>query len=305
LKLFSAFVFVLGTLACASSQGTASSGGGHQDPLNFDFSSRQIKDGTVAFVKVRVPPSNPNFGGPVPVGKFKDQEIPFFEMQKGSPVQGLDWIYGGILPVPYQMEPQSAGLEIRFGDDGTTFYEPFSIISGKYPSEVLKVDGKRVKLNPKDLKRAIAEAKEVKAIYKVFTPQRFWEGAFVLPVRSKITSIYGSRRVYNGVMKSFHKGTDLRAPVGTPIRSTAGGRVVLSKDLFYTGNTILVDHGYGIYTLYAHMSKLLTKKGQRVKRGQKLGLAGKTGRVNGPHLHWGAVIYGHKVDPISLTREIK
>ena len=110
------------------------------------------------------------------------------------------------------------------------------------------------------------------------------------------------RRLYNGEQRNFHPGLDLKAPVGTKIRAPENGKVVLAKNLFFTGNTVALDHGYGVITLYAHMSKIRVHLGDQVKPGDLLGLSGKTGRVSGPHLHWQAVIRGVKVNPAELTR---
>jgi murein DD-endopeptidase MepM/ murein hydrolase activator NlpD len=159
-------------------------------------------------------------------------------------------------------------------------------------------------VNPKkkDLIRIRREQAEIAAIYKTITEQKHWDGPFALPIQSPVTSIFGTRRLFNGHQASFHQGLDLKAPEGSPIRSAAAGIVVLSKDLFFTGNTVLIDHGYGIFTIYAHLSKLGVAKGQAVKAGDLLGLSGATGRVSGPHLHWGAVIHRAKVNPSDLLK---
>jgi murein DD-endopeptidase MepM/ murein hydrolase activator NlpD len=112
---------------------------------------------------------------------------------------------------------------------------------------------------------------------------------------------FGKRRVFNGEARNPHAGADLKATTGTPIRSTNTGRVVLAKDLFFTGNTVIVDHGLGIYTLYAHLSRIDVQKDAIVDRAQVVGLAGATGRVTGPHLHWGARVQNTRVDPFSLV----
>ena len=131
--------------------------------------------------------------------------------------------------------------------------------------------------------------------------EKYWKGSFQVPINSAVTSTFGNKRIFNGEMKSFHQGLDLRAAMGTPIHAASGGVIVLAKNLFMTGNTVLIDHGYGIFTVYAHMSKLQVKKGQEVKPGETLGLSGMTGRASGPHLHWGAVINRFKVNPTDLT----
>ena len=137
------------------------------------------------------------------------------------------------------------------------------------------------------------------------TLKKFWQGPFELPIQSRVTSAFGTRRVYNGVLKSFHTGLDLKAAMNTPIHAAAPGIVALSKNLFYTGNTVILDHGYGILTVYAHMNLRKVKVGDVVDVQQILGLSGKTGRVNGPHLHWQGIAHQVKVNPLGLVQVVK
>jgi murein DD-endopeptidase MepM/ murein hydrolase activator NlpD len=134
--------------------------------------------------------------------------------------------------------------------------------------------------------------------------KRHWSGPFLLPIESEVTSPFGNKRLYNGTMKNFHQGLDLRAREPTPIRAPEGAVVVLAKDLYFTGNTVILDHGYGLFTVYGHMSKLDVKKGQIVKKAELLGLSGATGRASGPHLHWGAVLMRMKFNPQDLVQSL-
>ncbi len=110
-------------------------------------------------------------------------------------------------------------------------------------------------------------------------------------------SPFGLRRFFNGQPRSPHSGIDLRAKDGTPIKSPNNGRIALVRDCYLSGNTVVVDHGGGLFTLYAHLSRVNVKQGQMVKKGEVIGLAGSTGRVTGPHLHWGVSLMGMRVDP--------
>ena len=126
---------------------------------------------------------------------------------------------------------------------------------------------------------------------------------WTLPVAeySRISSPFGARRILNGAITQGHSGTDYAAPEGTPVLAAADGKVVLTHpDMFYTGGTILIDHGYGIYTNYCHLSRIDVKEGQVVKAGEPIAAVGSTGRATGPHLHFGLSWYGVRLNPEDL-----
>src|SRR5919198_3729547 len=175
------------------------------------------------------------------------------------------------------------------------------VVEKKYPTTELKVDDRYVELNKTDLARANRESKETEAIYANVTNETFSDEAFTIPIPGRTGTNFGHRRIFNGEPRAPHAGADLRATTGTPVHATNRGRVVLAKNLFFTGNTVILDHGLGIYSLYAHLSRIDVKHGETVSNGQLLGLAGATGRVTGPHLHWGMRVQGARVDPYSLV----
>jgi murein DD-endopeptidase MepM/ murein hydrolase activator NlpD len=119
---------------------------------------------------------------------------------------------------------------------------------------------------------------------------------------SEITSPFGNRRLFNKQLKSYHNGVDFRAPVGTPVFAANSGVVKIAENLFYSGNVVIVDHGNLIFTIYAHLSKIEVTADQQIEKGQQLGLTGATGRVSGPHLHWGVKVNGTAVNPIQFMR---
>ncbi len=175
------------------------------------------------------------------------------------------------------------------------------IVRGKtYPEEHLKVSRKMVEFPPKILKRVLSDQKAVRKACRAITPDVYWDLPFIWPVNSKILSPFGLRRFFNGQPRSPHSGIDLRAKTGTAIKSPNNGRVVLVRDCYLSGNTVVIDHGGGLYTLYAHLSRVMAKKGKMVKKGELIGLAGATGRATGPHLHWGVSFLGERVDPEML-----
>jgi len=135
-------------------------------------------------------------------------------------------------------------------------------------------------------------------------PERLWDGSFLLPVSSDVTSPFGYRRVINGTPRAPHTGVDLKATLGTEVMAANHGRVVLLGDFFFSGNSVVLDHGGGLYTAYFHLSEFKVEAGAPVRRGEVIALSGMSGRVTGPHLHWGARLNGARVDPFELLRKL-
>ena len=148
------------------------------------------------------------------------------------------------------------------------------------------------------IQRELARSREVSR--KAQETPRLWRGAFRLPRTSRITSRFGSARVYNGEVKSRHLGTDFAGAVGAPVRAAGRGVVAMVGDFYLAGKAVYINHGGGLVTAYFHLSRVDVKQGQRVARGQRIGAVGKTGRVTGPHLHWVARYGAISADPMSL-----
>jgi murein DD-endopeptidase MepM/ murein hydrolase activator NlpD len=177
---------------------------------------------------------------------------------------------------------------------------PLEIKDGLYKKETLKVEQSKVTLSEKDKKRAAKEYARAMEVYNTSTPKSYISSNFIAPLESKITSEFGKARVYNDTLKGYHSGTDYRASVGTPIVASNDGVVALVEDRFYSGGSVIIDHGHGIHTCYFHMSKFDVKEGQEVKKGETIGLSGESGRVTGPHLHFSARVASEQVDPLQL-----
>jgi murein DD-endopeptidase MepM/ murein hydrolase activator NlpD len=218
------------------------------------------------------------------------------------PTRG-DGAYFALIGIPYQTQPGPQKLILTYtdGNGDNRRQIPFQVMAGQYKTDILKVDGRRVNPDKNDRRRASREAQEVKHVYVSGSEKRLWDGAFNLPVDNDISSRFGNRRVFNGKLKSYHNGLDFRSPKGTPVYATNSGVVRLAKNLFYSGNAVIIDHGTGIFTIYAHLSKIKVAAGQRIEKGQLIGLTGATGRVSGPHLHWGVKINGIAVNPLGFV----
>ena len=163
--------------------------------------------------------------------------------------------------------------------------------------ETLKVEPRMVKPPPEALARIERERELITAAVNTVSGVRFWEWPFARPAKGKMLSRFGLHRVFNGHTKGRHTGLDFRAWLGTPLYAMASGRVVLTGGFYYAGNSVLIDHGNGLVSLSAHMSKILVREGDMVEAGQTIGLSGATGRVNGAHLHLGVFVQGQVVDP--------
>ncbi|MBN1566701.1 MAG: peptidoglycan DD-metalloendopeptidase family protein [Acidobacteria bacterium] len=246
-------------------------------------------------------------------------EAVLVEMQSSQPLQNLHveafgrqfpafpengkMVWTGILGIDLEIKPGRYAMTVKgAASDGSsvTARKYLQIIGKKFPARHLSVDEKFVSPGKKALARIEAERKKVNAIFASVTPEKIWSGRFEPPVPGKVISEFGKRSIYNGKPRSPHSGVDLKGATGTPIRAPNAARVVLAEDLYYSGNTIILDHGLGLFSYLAHLSEYLVKEGDRVKPGDLIGKVGATGRVTGPHLHWTVRLIGTRVDPLSL-----
>ena len=164
-----------------------------------------------------------------------------------------------------------------------------------------RVDGlpqNTVTPNPETVKRIRAEGGMIVAARNRTEPVPFFETGFLQPAQGRISGVFGSQRSLNGRPRSPHSGLDIAAPAGTPVLATADGVVSLVHDgMILTGKTVMIDHGFGLDSVYIHMSEIAVAQGQRIRQGEQIGAIGMTGRTNGPHLHFGISWYGAKLDP--------
>jgi len=206
------------------------------------------------------------------------------------------------ISVPYLSEKKDFSCSILI-DGKIHKLINFSIVKYPYAEERLKVKKSHTKLSEKNLARYRREVKRLNEVYQEAILNRsLVESDFSAPLKSKITSVYGGRRIFNDEKISWHKGVDFRAPQGTPIPVSNRGKVVFTGNLFFNGNTVIVDHGLGVLSMYCHLSKISVDEGEIIPRRQVIGLAGNTGRSTAPHLHWGMRVNGHWIDGQSLLK---
>lgn len=223
----------------------------------------------------------------------KYQLVKDLERDEFLAIIGIDL---GVKPGTY---PLTIYTQDSAGEWGT-LEKQITISVREFPVKRLRVKEEYVTPPVKVRERIRRESELLKSIYQRFTSEWFGEGTFIVPANGKVFDNFGERRIYNNKPRSSHGGVDISAPTGTPVLASNSGEVVLASDLYFSGKTVIIDHGLGLFSLYCHFSKIKVKRGQDVRRGDVIGEVGATGRVTGPHLHWGIKILGDRVDPYSL-----
>ncbi len=205
-----------------------------------------------------------------------------------------------VVGIPLSAAPGTAHVTVGTAPDLVT--RDFTIGPKQYVTQSLTVNPRQVNPPPGDLERIQRERQEIDAALAYWSdppPQRL---RFPAPVPGVRSSSFGSRRVYNGEARNPHTGMDIAAPRGTPVLAPLDGTVVATGNYFFNGNTVILDHGRGLMSMYCHLSAIAVRLGQRVNGGQSLGLVGMTGRATGPHLHWGISLNQVWVDPELFVR---
>ncbi len=208
-----------------------------------------------------------------------------------------------VVGIPLTAKPGTHRLTLASAKGKTNSF-PFTVTTKKYAAQHLHLQNKRM-VNPteEDLVRIRHEQRISQQAFNRFSEQADVTTRFIYPVTGRLSSPFGLRRFFNGEEKRPHSGLDIAAPEDTPIKAPAAGTVVTVGDFFYNGNTIFIDHGQGLITLYCHMNRIDVHEGQQISQGQLLGVVGKTGRATGPHLHFSVSLNDARVEPLLLLPE--
>jgi hypothetical protein len=184
--------------------------------------------------------------------------------------------------------------------DGVVVTRELTVTPRSFPVRRLKVNPDFVNPPAAVMARIEAESKFLEQVFAHPEPAPLWDGPFQRPVPHQANSRFGTRSVFNGEPRNPHAGTDFLSPAGTPVRAPNAGRVVVARDLFFSGQTVMLDHGAGVFSQLAHLSRIDVREGEMVQAGHVVGRVGATGRVTGAHLHWGVRVSGARVDALSL-----
>lgn len=226
-----------------------------------------------------------------PIATFDDHRVAVIRREDR-------WV--AVVGLPLSAEAGSAALQVQTSEG--TVSVPFRIGEKRYRTQHLTIKNRRqVDPNPEDLERITRETARSDAALSRYTVDEAGAGEPRLQLQAPVAGVrsdsYGSRRYFNGQPRKPHSGMDIAAAKGTPIRAPAAGIVVEAGDFFFNGNTLYIDHGHGLVTMYCHLERIDVKVGQRLASGQVIGTVGATGRVTGPHLHWGIALNRAMVDP--------
>jgi murein DD-endopeptidase MepM/ murein hydrolase activator NlpD len=230
-------------------------------------------------------------------GRWLGRELEFFRGRGG---QGWFALAGADVEAPEGSSTLEITVHTKRG--ARELSRTVEIHPAQYRTASLTVEPEYVEPGPKALKQIETDEQLKTKVFATSAPKPLWTGDFRRPVGAPVGEGFGTRRIFNGKLASIHKGLDFRARTGTPVRAGNSGVVALARPLYYEGNCVVIDHGMGLFTISMHLSRIDVKEGQRVARGSRLGLSGDTGRVTGPHLHWGVRWQGAYLDPAKLLR---
>ncbi len=259
------------------------------EALAVDVRRRAVRPGEILAIDVRAPTA-----ATAVTATLGDRTIPLWTQSPGA--------WRGLAGLDVEQPPGSLALTVTASaPPGARLVRTVTldVQPAAFAERHLRVAPRFVEPPASERPRIARERERLQAIYRTASMDRE-PGRFVAPVPHRRSSPFGSRSVFNGVPRDRHAGLDFASPAGTVIRAPAAGRVVLVDALYYTGNTVVIDHGYGLVSIFAHLQRTMVEEGVNVARGARLGTVGATGRATGPHLHWSVRLGNTRVDPAAV-----
>jgi hypothetical protein len=259
--------------------------GPHPGALTITTRAREVAPGEIVIVTIASPTNIPK-----PRVRVFDRDLAPFAVDERT--------WRVLVGIDIDAPPGNHVLTVDAGGERAT--HTLAVAPKKFPTRRLTVDEAFVNPPASAKARIDEESKLVAAIWAASSTDRLWDGPFVRPVPHPANSAFGTRSIFNGQPRSAHGGADFLSPAGTPVKAPNAGKVVLVRNLYYSGNTVIIDHGLGVLSYFAHLSETTVAEGEMVTAGTVLGKVGATGRVTGPHLHWTLRVGGARVDPLAL-----
>ena len=286
-KLFWFLFLIPGILGLAGQAAAA------QSDLRVEVFPKGVRPGDVYLVRAAGPSELKSIHG-----EFQGKRFSLDPGEKQGTYETLIGIDLNIKPARYEMKL------LATGGDGKAYSKSLQLKVGKTDFAVQKLSLPRsmVELDPKTLERVNRESKRVQGLFQELREERLWKGPFIRPLEGELSGAFGVRRIINGQTRNPHTGVDLQAEAGAPVVACNSGLVALVDELFFSGKTVVLDHGWGLYSMYFHLSEAGASAGDKLRTGDTLGRVGTTGRSTGPHLHWGMIIRGARVDPLAFLR---
>ncbi len=266
------------------------------DELELEWSARALTPGEVISCKILAPPQVVWM-----TARMFGKEFPAFRSSLDGSWRVLVGIDLGVQPGRHVLEVQARSTQRETRALQAVFY----VQPKEFPVRRIQVEERYVEPPPEELERIRREQELVRRIFAELTPEPLWDGEFLVPVPGEVISAFGKRSIINGQPRSPHSGVDLRGAAGTPVKAPNRGRVVLARELYFSGNTVILDHGLGLFSYFAHLSSFDVAEGDLVEKGAVVGRVGATGRVTGPHLHWTVRLAETRVDPLSLLEAVR
>jgi Peptidase family M23 len=251
----------------------------------------RVKQGDVLYLPLHV--DNGTTGAK---GRLLGRTVPFFKT--ADPGQ-----FGGLIGIDLADPPSRQDLVVDVTNgSGSVEQQLFTIqiVPAHFQTQNLTLPKNYVDLDDETVKRVEKEQDQILKSLNTVTNKRLWAGPFMMPIEGELTGSFGRKRIINGEPRSPHSGEDIKAPRGTEVHADNAGVVALVGEYFFSGKSVILDHGLGFYSMYFHLDEVDVVKGEKVQKGAVLGRVGSTGRATGPHLHWGTRINGARVNPLSM-----
>jgi murein DD-endopeptidase MepM/ murein hydrolase activator NlpD len=262
-----------------------------KSPAKVSFSSQSLKQGEVLLINVKTSSTAIHMVS----GTMFNKPVHFYGNSKGN--------YTALIGIDMDTKPDRYKVTLLIEDKkGKKTRKSYRIRvkPANFGTQELTLPLDKVTLDEETLKKVEIEKEKIGKVWDIFTEDHLWDGNFIPPVAGEMSGDFGLRRVINGEQKSPHTGIDVDATEGAPVQASNNGMIVFTDDQFFSGKTLVIDHGLGLFTMYFHLSEILVTESKIVEKGELIAKVGKTGRATGPHLHWGVRLNGARVNPASL-----